>query len=165
VKPLPHNVVQLRKELKMNDLKTNEEKSTLTTADLAAASQAQSQSKLESTQEHDESAVAPDRSVDMREQSTAVTEPNATKEPLIPDDGSRKGRWEEIQAHFVDEPKKSVEEADGLVAEVIQQLASKFAEERSKLESQWQGGGEASTEDLRLAMQHYRDFFQRLLAA
>jgi hypothetical protein len=148
----------------MNDTRTNEEKSTLTTADLAATSQAQAQTQPESPREQDAS-TEPDPSVEIREQSTGVSEPNATKEPLLPDDGSRKGRWEEIQARFVDEPKKSVEDADGLVAEVIQQLASKFAEERSKLESQWQGGGEASTEDLRLAMQHYRNFFQRLLAA
>jgi hypothetical protein len=149
----------------MNDIRTNEEKmGTLTTADLASAGEAQTQTQLESPREQD-STGGPVRSVEMREQSSGVSEPNATKEPLIPDDGSRKGRWEEIQARFVDEPKKSVEDADGLVAEVIQQLASKFAEERSKLESQWQGGGEASTEDLRLAMQHYRSFFQRLLAA
>ena len=151
----------------MNDLGTNEEnRGTLTTADLAAASQAQGQTQAESPREqHDGSTGGPYRSMDTREQSNGVSEPNATKEPLIPDGGSRKGRWEEIQARFVDEPKKSVEDPDGLVAEVIQQLASKFAEERSKLESQWQGGGEASTEDLRLAMQHYRNFFQRLLAA
>ena len=148
----------------MNDLKTNEEKSTLTTADLAAASQVQGQGQPESP-ERDEVTGGGDRSMDTQSQSPRSTDPNMTKEPLIPDDGSRTVRWQEIQARFVDEPKKSVEEADGLVAEVIQQLASQFAEERSNLESQWQGGGEASTEDLRQAMQHYRDFFQRLLAA
>jgi hypothetical protein len=74
-------------------------------------------------------------------------------------------RWTGVQAKFVDEPKQSVEQADGLVAEVIQDLAKRFAEERSNLEGQWARGGEASTEDLRQALQHYRSFFQRLLAA
>ena len=33
-----------------------------------------------------------------------------------------------------------------------------------RLEEQWARGEEASTEDLRVALQHYREFFQRLLA-
>jgi hypothetical protein len=149
----------------MNDLRTNEEKSTLTTADLAAASQPQGQGQPELAPEPDGVTGEGNRSMDTRDQSPRSTDWHMTKEPLIPDDGSRTMRWQEIQARFVDEPKTAVEEADGLVAEVIQQLASKFAAERSNLESQWQGGGDASTEDLRQAMQHYRDFFQRLLAA
>jgi len=87
------------------------------------------------------------------------------EEPLIPDVAIHRQKWESIQARFVDEPNESVKEADGLVAEVIQQLATRFAEERQKLEKQWQASGQASTEDLRVALQHYRSFFQRLLAA
>ena len=74
-------------------------------------------------------------------------------------------QWGSIQTKFVDEPKACVQEADALVAGVIQQLATKFAEQRTSLEQQWGSGGEASTEDLRLALQQYRSFFQRLLAA
>jgi hypothetical protein len=33
------------------------------------------------------------------------------------------------------------------------------------LEQQWSRGQEASTEDLRVALMHYREFFDRLLAA
>ncbi len=89
------------------------------------------------------------------------------EEPLVSDsDASNlRERWSSIQANFVDEPQESVEEADTLVAEVIQSLARRFADERQKLEVQWHGGGEASTEDLRQALRHYRSFFQRLLAA
>jgi hypothetical protein len=72
-------------------------------------------------------------------------------------------RWLEIQANFVDEPGRSVEQADLLVAEVMRQLAKTFAEKRSKLEPQLVQGGEISTEDLRIALQHYRSFFDRLL--
>lgn len=92
---------------------------------------------------------------------------NTEHEGLIPQDASStfQGRWSEIQTRFVDEPQDSVREADGLVTEVIQRLAQRFADERQQLEGQWQGGGKVSTEDLRLALQHYRSFFQRLLAA
>jgi len=86
---------------------------------------------------------------------------------LIPEErlSSLREQWTTIQTSFVDEPKSSVEKADGLVADVIQTLAKRFAEERDTLERQWSSGGEASTEDLRKAMQHYRSFFERLLAA
>ena len=63
------------------------------------------------------------------------------------------------------QPRETVSDADELVAEVIQSLASRFAEARQSLEEQWQSGSDVSTEDLRLAMQQYRSFFERLLAA
>jgi hypothetical protein len=72
-------------------------------------------------------------------------------------------RWLEIQSNFVDEPGTSVEQADLLVAEVMRQLARTFAEKRAKLEPQLVQGKEISTEDLRIALQHYRSFFDRLL--
>lgn len=72
-------------------------------------------------------------------------------------------RWTEIQTAFVDEPRRAVEQADSLVAEVIKRLANSFAEERSKLDGQWGRGDNVSTEDLRVALQRYRAFFDRLL--
>jgi len=73
-------------------------------------------------------------------------------------------RWSAIQTGFVDEPRKAVEEADTLVAQVMKQLAEVFAEERRQLESQWERADQVSTEDLRLAMRRYRSFFERLLS-
>lgn len=73
-------------------------------------------------------------------------------------------RWDEVQAAFVDDPKQCVQEADNLVAEVVEQLTASFADTRSHLEAQWARGEDASTEDLRLALKRYRDFFQRLLS-
>jgi uncharacterized coiled-coil DUF342 family protein len=73
-------------------------------------------------------------------------------------------RWQELQASFVDEPQKVVELADQLVAELMQRLAETFAEERRSLEAQWARGEDVSTEDLRMALQRYRSFFERLLA-
>ena len=73
-------------------------------------------------------------------------------------------RWSGIQTGFVDEPRRAVEEADSLVAEVMKRLAEGFANERRGLEAQWERADQVSTEDLRLAMRRYRAFFERLLA-
>jgi hypothetical protein len=72
--------------------------------------------------------------------------------------------WNDIQITFVDEPRGAVEKADALVARVIQRLAQVFADERGRLEGEWSKGGDVSTEDLRLALQRYRSFFDRLLS-
>lgn len=72
-------------------------------------------------------------------------------------------RWSTIQTGFVDEPRRAVEEADSLVAELMQRLAESFANERRGLEGQWERAANVSTEDLRIAMRRYRSFFERLL--
>jgi hypothetical protein len=74
-----------------------------------------------------------------------------------------KSRWDSIQTEFVDEPRKSVHEADKLVEEMVKQTMEAFAAERHKLESQWDRRDDLATEDLRLALQRYRSFFNRLL--
>jgi len=71
-------------------------------------------------------------------------------------------RWQLIQIGFVDDPHQSVREADELVAAVISDLATTFAEHKSELEGQWQQG-EPATEELRLALRRYRAFFDELL--
>jgi len=76
-----------------------------------------------------------------------------------------RGRWESVQTDFVDDPRHAVENADHLVTEAIQRLSKIFSDERSQLEHHWNRGDEVSTEDLRLALQRYRAFFERLLAA
>ena len=73
-------------------------------------------------------------------------------------------RWDGVQTGFVDEPRRAVEEADALVAQVIKRLSEVFADERTRLEQQWGKGEQASTEDLRLALRKYRSFFERLLS-
>jgi hypothetical protein len=73
-------------------------------------------------------------------------------------------RWDEMQAGFVDEPRRAVQDADTLVAETMQQLANTFARERNNLEQQWGRGDNVSTEDLRIAFRRYRSFFKRLLS-
>jgi hypothetical protein len=85
--------------------------------------------------------------------------------PLFADELSSRfrSRWTDVQAGFVDEPRSAVEQADGLVAEVMQQLATSFADERTRLEAEWERQGDVSTEDLRQALRRYRSFFDRLL--
>ncbi|MGW7458836.1 hypothetical protein [Streptomyces sp. NPDC054797] len=71
--------------------------------------------------------------------------------------------WSDIQGRFVDDPQAAVRSADTLVAEVMQTLAGTFASHKQGLEGQWDRGEQVATEDLRLALQHYRSFFNRLL--
>jgi hypothetical protein len=69
-----------------------------------------------------------------------------------------------IQSSFVDEPHRAIEEADKLVISAIEQIGETFRSQRTELEKQWKHGEEVSTEDLRVALQRYRDFFGRLLS-
>jgi len=75
-----------------------------------------------------------------------------------------RSRWTEVQSAFVDDPRDCVQKADGLVADVVDKLTSGFSGARAHLEEQWSRGEEASTEDLRIALKRYREFFERLLA-
>ncbi len=94
-------------------------------------------------------------------QAPAVSEPV----PLFSESemGDFRSQWSKVQTGFVDEPRRTVEDADKLVAAVMQRLAEGFAKERSGLEKQWDSGDNVSTENLRLALQRYRSFFDRLL--
>jgi|HubBroStandDraft_6_1064221.scaffolds.fasta_scaffold156588_2 hypothetical protein len=87
-------------------------------------------------------------------------------EPLFPgtDTEDFRSRWHIIQAAFVDEPRRAVEQADQLVASVVQRVAEIFASERGRLEHDWSQGQDASTEDLRQSLRRYRSFFDRLLS-
>jgi hypothetical protein len=75
-----------------------------------------------------------------------------------------RARWTDVQTGFVDAPRRAVEQADELVAELMQHLARTFADERGRLEGQWDRGDDVPTDNLRDAFQRYRSFFERLLA-
>ncbi len=91
-------------------------------------------------------------------------------------------RWRVVQSHFVDDPKASVSEADQLVNELMQtrgypmadfeQRAADISVDHPVVVQNYRaahdialrhGRGEASTEDLRNAMVHYRSLFEELL--
>lgn len=88
------------------------------------------------------------------------------EEPLLGPDEARdfRSRWQAIQTDFVDDPRDAVRTADQLVAEVMQTLAKSFTAHKEDLEGQWGRGEEVVTEDLRIALQRYRSFFNRLLS-
>jgi hypothetical protein len=151
------------------------------TEDDAAASRPESSEEMEpSTARNDPSADAPSTHGEALttgdEPSTARTEPSQmgtepSSEPsnarsLFADEdlSGLRSRWDDVQAAFVDSPKDCVQKADTLVAEVVEQLTTGFSEARARLEAQWARGEKVSTEDLRLALKRYRDFFQRLLS-
>jgi hypothetical protein len=73
-------------------------------------------------------------------------------------------QWDAVQINFVDDPKQAVQRADELVAQLMKSLAETFSNERARLEGQVQQAEQVSTENLRVALRHYRSFFQRLLS-
>ncbi len=91
-------------------------------------------------------------------------------------------RWNEVQARFVDDPRGAVTVADALVTEVMQargypigefeQRAADISVDYPLIVENYRAAheialrhnaGQASTEDLRQAMVHYRLLFQELL--
>jgi len=101
--------------------------------------------------------------ISMQERRSAMP---PTEQSLMPkrETEDMRERWKTIQASFVDEPRKAVQEADQLVKSAIQQLEEVFREQRSQMEQLWSGGKDVSTEDLRVSFQRYRTFFNRLLS-
>jgi hypothetical protein len=110
----------------------------------------------EQTQEQSEETQEQSERKEAREDQTLFADDELT--------GFR-GRWDEIQASFVDDPRNAVEKADALVSDLVERITAGLAEARSGLEGQWSQGEEASTEDLRVALTRYRSFFKRLLSA
>ncbi|WP_018787022.1 hypothetical protein [Micromonospora sp. CNB394] len=71
-------------------------------------------------------------------------------------------RWRDVQLRFVDDPRAAVGEAESLVEEAIEALATALREQRTRLGA-WQESGSSDTEQLRVAVRGYRDFLDRVL--
>jgi chemotaxis protein histidine kinase CheA len=71
-----------------------------------------------------------------------------------------RGRFLDIQAGFIDEPRQAVEEAGRFIDDLLRQVAETLQQQRGQLTG---ATDEASTEDLRLALRAYRQFVDRLL--
>jgi hypothetical protein len=86
---------------------------------------------------------------------------------FLPEDrmASLRDQWNDVQAGFVDNPQDAVQQAHRLVTQLVDDLVQTFTNERTTLENQWKSGGNADTETLRVALQRYRSFFNRLLGA
>ncbi len=132
----------------------------LSTADLASRGHRDEVDRLDAD-------VAPAASPERAGDGVETTSAQQDRPPLFAEEDAAvlRGRWHDLQTGFVDEPRRAVQEADALVADLMQRLADTFAEERSQLERQWDRGDDVSTEDLRVALQRYRSFFDRLLTA
>jgi len=93
-------------------------------------------------------------------------------------------RWKDVQARFVDDPARAVADADGLLGEVMtargypvsdfEQRAGDISVDHPVVVEHYHkaheiavrhGRGEATTEDLRQAMIHYRALFDNLVGA
>jgi hypothetical protein len=105
--------------------------------------------------------------------------------PLSPEDSTRfDATWRGVQARFVDDPKGAVTEADRLVGEVMaargyplgdfEQRVADISVDHPDVVMNYRAAreialvharGQASTEDLRQAMVHYRALFKDLLEA
>jgi hypothetical protein len=113
--------------------------------------------QTQTTDSYEQSQGAPTEALPDSERADAADA--STAEPKQPG-----ARWAGVQAAFVDDPKDCVQKADVLVSDLVEQLTDGFAQARSRLEEQWARGEHPSTEDLRVALMHYREFFERLLA-
>ncbi|KKK05488.1 hypothetical protein [Micromonospora sp. HK10] len=71
-------------------------------------------------------------------------------------------RWRDVQLRFVDDPRAAVGEAQALVDEAMEALATALREQKSRLGG-WQESGSTDTEQLRVAVRGYRDFLDRVL--
>jgi hypothetical protein len=119
----------------------------------------------------DQRTAAPDRpespNAPQATAATATVPPaQADEGQLLPGDVLQEFResWERIQTGFVDQPRESVQSAHDLVGQLVERLSQSFARQRDGLEGTWSRGADVSTEDLRLALQRYRSFFDRLLS-
>ena len=136
--------------------------------DLAAEERTRDTTVVEDRRPDQESATtpvgAPPAQAGPDDSRTAGTA--STTGPLLATEDAEgfRARWTDIQTGFVDAPRRAVEGADALVAELMQHLASTFADERGRLERQWDRGDDIPTDHLRDAFQRYRSFFERLLA-
>jgi hypothetical protein len=94
--------------------------------------------------------------------SAAFTMPDSTTESHLAGNGARAhGPWNEIQAMFVDDPRASIERAAVLVDDRVEALIQSVRERQRSMQSACQAD-DAGTEELRVALQHYRSFWNSL---
>jgi hypothetical protein len=77
-------------------------------------------------------------------------------------DGFRE-RWRAVQLRFVDDPHGAADEAAGLVGEAVDELTASLSRQRGGLDDWRSSAGDTDTERLRMAVQRYREFLDRVL--
>lgn len=73
-----------------------------------------------------------------------------------------RGRWQELQLRFIDDPHLVAGEAERLVQEAVTALTSSLDARRSQLHQQRAARG-LDTENLRASLRDYREFLDRIL--
>jgi hypothetical protein len=103
----------------------------------------------------------------MNEQPAATVESDGDDSSFLPADRMNQLReeWADVQTGFVDDPRDAVARAHAMVEQIVNELTDTFTRERTDLEGQWKDQREPDTETLRVALQRYRSFFNRLLAS
>jgi hypothetical protein len=71
-------------------------------------------------------------------------------------------RWHKVQLRFVDDPHNAAAEAETLITDVIESLASTVNAQKTKLDA-WRSSNGADTEELRIVVRRYHDFLDRVL--
>jgi len=148
----------------------DQERREISTADLARTAEADDRAAGRDTRDNPAAGGNVAAQVAEGNAAAAVARPAGpgagNRTMLFPNEEAERFRseWTEVQSAFVDAPRNAVERADQLVANTMKRMAHGFAEERRKLEEQWDRGGDVTTEDLRVALQRYRAFFDRLLS-
>ena len=133
----------------------------LSTADLVAAGERRTEPMHERVNDEDargalERERVADAARERDEPLAALFHPEAAQD--------FRSRWDSVQIGFVDDPRRAVQQADELVAQVMRSLAESFAAQRAQIESELGQGEQGSTEAMRVALRRYRSFFQRLLS-
>ncbi|MFE9535657.1 hypothetical protein [Streptomyces sp. NPDC006691] len=73
-------------------------------------------------------------------------------------------RLQQAVNNFIDSPRHAVEEADGTFDEIVSRLNGALGERQRALRANWQSPDtQAETEDLRVALQEYREITEQLL--
>jgi hypothetical protein len=110
--------------------------------------------------------VSHEESIELKEQvaTPKVMETGPLPWLKVEENDELRTRWNSIQTEFVNEPRKSVEQADTLVQETLERITHAFSEQRTVLNEQLINHADLSTEDLRIALKGYRTFLNRLLA-
>ncbi|MFE9534800.1 hypothetical protein [Streptomyces sp. NPDC006691] len=106
-----------------------------------------------------------------REGSTGSANPARTQvsaHRLLPADEREQlaGRLQQAVTSFLDSPRQAVEEADSALTEVVTQLTNALADRQNTLRANWQSQDtRVGTEELRVALQQYRETTERLLGS
>ncbi|MBV9160966.1 MAG: hypothetical protein JO309_14670 [Pseudonocardiales bacterium] len=87
----------------------------------------------------------------------AAADSSAERVGLLNDPAGLRARWQQVQGAFVDDPHHAVQEAGVLVEQTLQEIRENV--------TRGQISDPASTEELRMSFQRYREFFHRLLSA